>query len=177
MPHPYPDGVAEKWIGAQQAAAQAGQAFTFAVTLAGTRTPGREVDPTDTGHVIGSIEIRTLPEAGAAELGYWIGVAWWNKGFATEAALRGDRFCVCPARLSAGGGVAICGERGLGAGVGEGRPGGDGGNQAGISAAARPVVRSGPLHVGAGGVVAAADRAPLEAGGGAGDGEHVKHDR
>jgi RimJ/RimL family protein N-acetyltransferase len=87
MPHPYVDGMAEAWISAHAGRAQRGEAYVFAITLAGTRTPGREGDVHETGHVIGSIELRAdAANIFAGELGYWIGVPYWNKGFATEAA-------------------------------------------------------------------------------------------
>jgi RimJ/RimL family protein N-acetyltransferase len=87
IPHPYPDGAAEAWIGAHEKSAAQGTEFSFAITLAGTRTPGRENDLSDTGHVIGSIGVGVEgnPMHRRAALGYWIGVPYWNKGFATEA--------------------------------------------------------------------------------------------
>jgi RimJ/RimL family protein N-acetyltransferase len=85
IPHPYPEGAAESFIAAQPARAENGT-YVFAVTLAGTRTPGREHDLTDTGHLVGAVGLeRADPEAEVAECGYWIGVHYWNKGFATEA--------------------------------------------------------------------------------------------
>ena len=96
LPHPDPHDAAEKWIKSHQAAAALGNKFEFAITLAGTRTPNRESDLTDTGFVIGAIGIGDAGEFASfqipdgdqefATLGYWIGVPFWNKGFATEAA-------------------------------------------------------------------------------------------
>jgi len=88
IPHPYPAGAAETWIKSHAPAAAEGRAFQFAVTLSGTRTPGRETDPLDTGHLIGvtCLLIAPEPEQERAELGYWIGAPYWGKGFATEAA-------------------------------------------------------------------------------------------
>jgi RimJ/RimL family protein N-acetyltransferase len=88
IPHPYPDGAAETWINSLPALAEAGKGFVFGVTLAGTRTPGRENDPTDTGHLIGTVFVgqHGSPANARGVLGYWIGVPYWNKGFATEAA-------------------------------------------------------------------------------------------
>lgn len=88
IPHPFPDGEAERWIESTSARAEAGTTFAFAATLAGTRTPGRENDPTDTGHVIGCVGLHAdgEPIHARAQIGYWIGVPYWNKGFATEAA-------------------------------------------------------------------------------------------
>jgi len=86
IPHPYPDGAAEKYIETLAPLAAEGKQYTFAITLAGTRTPGREHDLLDTGHLIGSISLREIEEEHKrGVLGYWIGVPYWNKGFATEA--------------------------------------------------------------------------------------------
>jgi len=40
----------------------------------------------DDGRQIGGIGLRIEPQHHRAELGYWLGVAYWGKGFATEAA-------------------------------------------------------------------------------------------
>ena len=88
IPHPYPSGLAEEWIRSHGYLAQDNRQFHFAITLAGTRTPGRETDISDTGHLIGSVSLLFLsdPEQHQAEMGYWIGVPYWHRGFATEAA-------------------------------------------------------------------------------------------
>jgi RimJ/RimL family protein N-acetyltransferase len=88
VPHPYNDGMAEAWIDGHAFGAAAGRQFDFAITLAGTRTPGREQDVTDTGHLIGTVSLTMTGDRGneRAELGYWIGVPYWNKAFATEAS-------------------------------------------------------------------------------------------
>ena len=88
IPHPYPCGLAEDWIRSHGHLAQDGKQYHFAITLAGTRTPGRETDWIDTGHLIGAVSLLLGgdPEHGGAELGYWVGVPYWNRGFATEAA-------------------------------------------------------------------------------------------
>jgi ribosomal-protein-alanine N-acetyltransferase len=88
IPHPYPKGLAEKWIRTHGPLAQDGKQYHFGVTLAGTRTPGREEDLSETGHLIGAVGLMLRSEVGedCAELGYWIGVPYWSRGFATEAA-------------------------------------------------------------------------------------------
>ena len=73
IPHPYPPGAAERWIGAQAAAWAAGSGATFAVCRA------------DDGALVGAIGLAIAPEHARAELGYWIGVPHWNRGYATEA--------------------------------------------------------------------------------------------
>jgi RimJ/RimL family protein N-acetyltransferase len=72
IPHPYPPGAAAAWIAAHAPAHAAGNDLTLAVTLDGA--------------LIGSIGLSISPRFARAELGYWIGRAHWNRGFATEAA-------------------------------------------------------------------------------------------
>jgi [ribosomal protein S5]-alanine N-acetyltransferase len=74
IPHPYPDGVAEKWISSHQGQFEAGEACTLAVTLA------------KTGEFIGSVSLIISRRFDRAEAGYWIGVPYWNMGYCTEAA-------------------------------------------------------------------------------------------
>jgi RimJ/RimL family protein N-acetyltransferase len=69
IPHPYPDGAAEEWISGQPSV----RSLTFAIE--------RKED----GALIGAIGLRLEREHGRAELGYWIGVPYWNNGYATEA--------------------------------------------------------------------------------------------
>jgi ribosomal-protein-alanine N-acetyltransferase len=88
IPHPYPEGAAEIWMAPHEKDALDGRQFTWAITLAGTRTPGREQAIDETGHLVGCIGIGQHgdPVHGRGMIGYWIGVPYWNKGFATEAA-------------------------------------------------------------------------------------------
>jgi RimJ/RimL family protein N-acetyltransferase len=74
IPHPYPDGMAEQWIESQSENFAKGEVVTFAITLA------------DGGELVGAIGMRIQLESGRAEMGYWIGVPYWGRGFATEAA-------------------------------------------------------------------------------------------
>lgn len=74
MPHPYEDGVAEAWIQGHVPAWEEKGRLTLAVT-------------TDSDGLIGSIGLHhPEPTHRHAELGYWIGAPYWNRGFATEAA-------------------------------------------------------------------------------------------
>jgi ribosomal-protein-alanine N-acetyltransferase len=88
IPHPYPAELAEAWIRTHGILAEEDRQYNFAITLTGTRTPGRESDLHDTGHLIGTVGLIRMPEDDPLvfELGYWIGVPYWNRGFATEAA-------------------------------------------------------------------------------------------
>lgn len=74
VPHPYPEGVAEAWIAGQPAAWAAGEGATWAVT--------RRSD----GALVGATGLVITAEHARAELGYWIAVPEWNRGYATEAA-------------------------------------------------------------------------------------------
>src|SRR6202022_4302413 len=53
---------------------RAGRSVSFAVTI----SPG--------GELCGSVGLILTPVHERAELGYWIGVPYWGRGFATEAA-------------------------------------------------------------------------------------------
>jgi RimJ/RimL family protein N-acetyltransferase len=73
VPHPYPDGAAETWIGTHSAAWAERKSSTFAMTL-------KEDDT-----LVGAIGLMLTMEDRRAELGYWVGLPWWNCGYATEA--------------------------------------------------------------------------------------------
>lgn len=64
IPHPYPDGAAEQWI------ANAGD-HTFAIDAG--------------GEFVGATGLM-MKEDELAEIGYWIGVPYWGRGYASEAA-------------------------------------------------------------------------------------------
>jgi RimJ/RimL family protein N-acetyltransferase len=74
IPHPYEDGVAERWIASHAGAAAAGERLTLAITL-------RQTDG-----LLGAITLNVRQGHGRAELGYWVGVEHWNRGYCTEAA-------------------------------------------------------------------------------------------
>jgi RimJ/RimL family protein N-acetyltransferase len=73
IPHPYPDGAAEAWIATHEASWELGRGLVFAVTLQ------------PAGDLIGAIGFTIAREARSAEMGYWIGVPYWNRGYCTEA--------------------------------------------------------------------------------------------
>ena len=74
IPHPYPDGAAEAWIATHAPAWAAGTQLTYAVTARAD------------GALLGAVGLALEPEHASAELGYWIAVPEWGKGYATEAA-------------------------------------------------------------------------------------------
>lgn len=74
IPHPYPDGIAEMWIATHEAAWEHGRGAIFAITEA------------ERGTLIGTVGLTIRPEQRSAELGYWIGYAYWGRGYCSEAA-------------------------------------------------------------------------------------------
>ena len=75
VPHPYEEGMGEMWIASHPAQFYNGKGVTLAVTLDAGAT------------VVGAIGLTATPEHRRAELGYWIGVPYWGRGYATEAAI------------------------------------------------------------------------------------------
>jgi len=74
IPHPYPDGAAEEWIETHAPGFATGLLATFAIS-----------SPSD-GSVFGSVGLVVQPAHAVAELGYWVGVPYWGRGYATEAS-------------------------------------------------------------------------------------------
>jgi RimJ/RimL family protein N-acetyltransferase len=74
IPHPYEDGAAETWIGTHREDFEKGKGLTLAVTLK------------PSGALVGAIGLRISREHQHAEIGYWIGLPYWNRGYCTEAA-------------------------------------------------------------------------------------------
>lgn len=73
--HPYPPGAAYSWI-SQHQAELANDIVTWAIER--RAVPG----------VIGAIDMRLTHQHSRAEIGYWLGLPYWNKGYMTEAARR-----------------------------------------------------------------------------------------
>jgi [ribosomal protein S5]-alanine N-acetyltransferase len=74
VPHPYENGVAEEWISEHASVFERGEGVNFAVVLR------------ERGELCGSVGLLINPRDANAELGYWIGVPYWGRGYATEAA-------------------------------------------------------------------------------------------
>lgn len=75
IPHPYPVGAASRWIETHAPAWAAGTGVTYAIV------------ETSNGKLAGVVSLmRIHKEHRRAELGYWIAVDRWNRGFATEAS-------------------------------------------------------------------------------------------
>ncbi|MDJ0536714.1 MAG: GNAT family N-acetyltransferase [Xenococcaceae cyanobacterium MO_207.B15] len=74
IPHPYPDGEAERYISKQIAEQQTGHSVTFAIELKAE------------AKLIGITELREIEtEHCVAELSYWLAVKAWGKGYMSEA--------------------------------------------------------------------------------------------
>ena len=74
IPHPYADGLALAWIATHAELHAEDRALTLAVEVP------------EGPRLCGAIGLRLAREDRHAELGYWIGVADWGRGFCTEAA-------------------------------------------------------------------------------------------
>ncbi len=73
IPHPYPDGEAERWISTHPQSFANGESARFAITLRADSL------------LIGAIGLEIQPKHNRAEVGYWIGRNYWGQGYATEA--------------------------------------------------------------------------------------------
>jgi len=69
IPHPYPEGAAAAWISKPRDANH----HVFAITE-------RDVD-----EAIGAVGLEVEPTHDRGEIGYWLGVPYWNRGYVTEA--------------------------------------------------------------------------------------------
>jgi RimJ/RimL family protein N-acetyltransferase len=74
IPHPYPEGAAERWISTHQERYEQGEMVSFAIV--------RRADSA----LVGAIGLHLAPQHAHAELGYWLGKPYWNQGYASEAA-------------------------------------------------------------------------------------------
>lgn len=87
IPHPYEDGIAEQWIGAHQERFERDQEVVFAIARK------------DGGELIGAIGLVLNLLQDNAELGYWIGKAYWGRGYCTEAGYAVLRYAFAELRL------------------------------------------------------------------------------
>ena len=76
IPHPYPAGAAETIIRQSNERREQGAAYTFGII--------RTADST----FLGCVGLQVHQEYERAEMGYWIGVPYWNQGYTTEAVRR-----------------------------------------------------------------------------------------
>jgi [ribosomal protein S5]-alanine N-acetyltransferase len=73
IPYPYEDGMAEEWIASHGRAWQDRTLLALAITSVSNGLVGAV-----------SLELNAMHRRG--ELGYWVGLAFWNRGYATEAS-------------------------------------------------------------------------------------------
>ena len=80
IPHPYPPGLAARWIEAQAESWQTQQAVSYAITVL------------DTGLLLGSISLMLHEQRQAdrsielvGNLGYWLAPEFWGQGLMSEA--------------------------------------------------------------------------------------------
>jgi len=73
MPHPYPEGAAERWIASLALDYLEDRGLVFGICL-----------PED--GLVGTVGLRIHRPYRVGTLGYWIGVPYWGKGYVTEAA-------------------------------------------------------------------------------------------
>jgi len=81
IPHPYPDGLAEKWISTHGENFANQSRVTYAICLK------------ENGELIGCISLIHLSSE-HPELGYWLGVEHWGRGYCTEACREMIKFCI-----------------------------------------------------------------------------------
>jgi RimJ/RimL family protein N-acetyltransferase len=74
IPYPYPAGAGAAWIASLPGIWEAGNGVTFAIT------------DRESGALIGGIGLAITRISASAELGYWIAVPHWGRGYATEAS-------------------------------------------------------------------------------------------
>lgn len=74
IPHPYENGMAQKWIAGHARLFRDGKAVHFAITKR------------DDARFVGTISLMDLQHRHRAEFGFWIGRPFWNLGYCTEAA-------------------------------------------------------------------------------------------
>src|SRR5262249_1048252 len=74
IPQPYPEGAAEAWIAEQAASVGRPDAVGVATVVRNEEL------------LAGAGGLRLERAHDRAELGYWIGVPYWGRGYATEAA-------------------------------------------------------------------------------------------
>ena len=74
IPHPYDEGMAEAWIGTHAEVAERDEGLTLAVTDKATDA------------LIGAVGLSIARAHRRGELGYWVAVGQWGRGYATEAS-------------------------------------------------------------------------------------------
>jgi len=76
IPYPYTEENAVDWIAAQSTDLEEQNGVVFAVTNLSD------------GELMGAVGLTFIPKYNQAEMGYWIGKKFWNKGYISEAAAK-----------------------------------------------------------------------------------------
>lgn len=76
IPHPYEENMAVEWIVKHRPRYESGEGIAFAIVEMSSEI------------LVGAIGLRISSEHQKAEMGYWIGVPYWGRGYATEAAFK-----------------------------------------------------------------------------------------
>lgn len=79
MPHPYAESDARVWISTHQAGFERGEDIVLFITERDPTAPG------ESGRLMGAIGLQVNTTHRRAELGYWLGLEFWGRGFASEA--------------------------------------------------------------------------------------------
>lgn len=80
IPHPYRDDDARHWLGRHEDMLAEGTGYPFAIRLSAS------------GDLVGGVGLHPNNAHRRAEIGYWVGVPYWGKGYCTEAAREVIRF-------------------------------------------------------------------------------------
>ncbi|MGA2659698.1 MAG: GNAT family N-acetyltransferase [Verrucomicrobiota bacterium] len=89
IPHPYSEAQAREWIAACTGQSRAGKAIVFGVV---TR---------EDAQLVGAVGLSKVDsEHSQAEMGFWVGVQSWGKGYATEAVRRVVRYAFAELKLN-----------------------------------------------------------------------------
>lgn len=81
IPHPYSEAQAREWIAGHPGPKGTDKEIVFAITLKAN------------GQLVGAIGLRVIDqEHSQAEMGFWVAVGAWGKGYASEAATALLRF-------------------------------------------------------------------------------------
>lgn len=88
IPHPYPPGAALQWIATHAQAWERRDGLALAIC--------NRLSPDE---LLGAISLHLSMAHSHGEIGYWIGVGSWGKGFATEAARAIIEFAFVELRL------------------------------------------------------------------------------
>jgi ribosomal-protein-alanine N-acetyltransferase len=88
LPHPFEEGMAEEWISSLRPMFDAGIRTTFAAVL----REGETLIGTVSLYMRAPDGTAVLGEEGTGLLGFWLGVPYWDKGYATEVVAEVVRY-------------------------------------------------------------------------------------